>query len=662
MASFRPLPRFVSLVVAVATASAAFAVPALAGDGDEVRLLVTFAAPVDAATAGEGLPVADDFSPANVNGPSAAPVDDSKVQVLEFDTTADAAAAERLLARRDDVVAVEPDTLIYTATTATTATSSAVTHSGPASTVVAGFDTSAGSWGVRNTGQVVASKPGRAKVDVGATEAWPYATGKGVVVAVIDTGVDVSHPLLRDQLWRNPRAATPRTDPVTGRTYVNDVHGWNFAANNNRLYSTPDSDGHGTHVAGIIAGAADASSGFTGVAPDARLMVLKFLEGDSGRVSDAVAAIRYARDNGAHVINASWTSPVASTALQMALYESGLPVVTAAGNTARTLEQLPVYPVAWRLPNVVGVAAIDNAGAIASYSARSRELVDVVAPGSHILSTVPGGRLDRMSGTSQAAPHVTGALALALQHHRGRNAVEVVEAVRASVRPLPGMRDTRSGGLVRAPLVLDRLGTTVPACRQISPQRFTDVSAASVHGPAVGCLVSLGITQGRTDGTYGAVDGLTRGQVATMVARALERAGRLPAAPTVGRFSDVAPTGYVHRDAIEALAAVGIVRGRTETRFAPHAITTRAEFAAIVTRTNEYLAGGPYRIYGPKFSDTVGHADEGLLRAASGLRVVTGMTDGRFAPDAPVRRDQAASMLGRLLDRLVQEGLLEPAV
>jgi subtilisin family serine protease len=656
--SVRLPARLVALFVSIAAALAAFAVPAVADEG-EVRLLVTYAQPVDAASAGDGLPVADSFVTAGTasaaGAAGAAPgavAEESAVQVLDFDGHADAEAARRLLAGRDDVVAVEEDTLLHAAALDAAAT---------AAVDVSASNVGSGAWGVRNVGQRIDDRLGRAKVDVGATEAWPYATGRGVVVAVIDTGVDISHPLLRTQLWRNPRAATPRFDAASNRTYVNDVHGWNFVHHNTQLYAGPIGDAHGTHVAGTIAGARDDVTGFSGVAPDARLMVLKFMDGTSGNVSDAIAAIRYAAANGAHVINASWTSDRPSSALQTALAESGLPVVTAAGNHGANLDTQPLYPVAWRLPNVVGVAAIDHLGALASYSARSRDLVDVVAPGSTILSTIPERRLGWMSGTSQAAPHVTGAIALALQHHPGLSAVDVATAVRASVRPLPGMRDTRSGGLLRAPLLLDRLGTRVPACRSVPTQTFTDVRDGTAHAPSVGCLVSLGITQGRNDGTYGATEGLTRGQVASMVARVVDRAGQLPVPPDTGRFGDVPVTGYVHRDSIESLARVGIVQGRSATVFDPDATTTRAEFAAIVTRTNEYLAGGPWRIYGPRFSDTVGHVEESRLRAATGLRVVAGLNDGSFAPDADVRRDQAASMLGRLLDRLVQEGLLEPA-
>ena len=648
--SVRLPSRLLALFASVAATLAVFAVPAVADEG-EVRLLVTYAEPVDAASADDGLPVAGTFSTASA--PAAGAVgEDSAVQVLSFDGHADAEAARGLLAGREGVVSVEEDSLLYPAAVdpATTTTSTAVPS----------WDAGAGSWGVRNFGQRIEGRDGRARIDIGATEAWPYATGRDVVVAVIDTGVDVGHPLLRDQLWRNPRAGTTRVGPWG--TVVGDVHGWNFAQGNAQLFRDPVADAHGTHVAGIIAGAPDETSDFSGVAPDAKLMVLKFMDGASGTVSAAIAALHYAVAHGADVINASWTSPTPSLALQVALAETGLPVVAAAGNSGpSTLEAHPLYPVAWRLDNVVGVAAIDHLGQLASYSTRSRDLVDVVAPGSNILSTVPGQRLARMSGTSQAAPHVTGAIALALQHHPELSAGEVIAAVRASVRPLAGMRETRSGGLVRAPLLLDRLGTPVPACPHATAAAFTDVRLGTAHAPAVSCLVSLGITQGRNDGTYGATSDLTRGQVASMVARVLDRTGRLPAAPEVGRFVDFAGD-HVHRDAIEALASVGIVLGRSDDVYDPDTTTTRAEFAAIVTRTNDFVSGGPWRVYGPRFADTVGHVDEGRLRAALGLRIVAGLTDGSFAPDTAVRRDQAATMLGRLLDRLVQEGLLDPAV
>lgn len=127
--------------------------------------------------------------------------------------------------------------------------------------------------------------------------------------------------------------------------------------------------------------------------------------------------------------------------------------------------------------------------------------------------------------------------------------------------------------------------------------------------------------------------------------------------PARGRFSDLDTNG--HRDNIERLAAIGIVQGATSTTYGPGRPVSRAEFAAIVVRAAEWLADGEVRATGPGFTDTRGHPSAAMIDKAAGLRIVTGRSPGVFDPNAPLRRDQAASMTTRLLDRLVQQGLLE---
>jgi subtilisin family serine protease len=596
-------------LLAAFTAPAAWGLDATPGEAAE-RWLVTLDAPV--LSSGFALEVGAEA----VGTPVSA-----RVQVLSFPDAASRDEGLRHLAGRADVIAVEPDTELE-----------AALHLDPAW------------WHLVNTGQFVTGTPGRTHIDVGAHLAWPHADGDGVVIALIDGGVDVDHPHLRDQLWHNPE----------GGPYL---HGKNLVDGDGQLSHGATGDRHGTHVAGILAGAAD-EHGRSGVAPGARLMVLRFMDGERGSLADAIQAIQWATAHGADVINASWTTPQPLVSLRMALVESGLPVVVAAGNSGRPLDEVPSYPASWRLPNVISVTAVDHRGQLASFSATSPDAVDVGAPGVAIRSSVPGGGFGTVSGTSQAAPIVTGAVALALQHGPDLAPDEVAETVRRSVRPLESLRDTRGGGIVRAPSLLDGTGTRILTCPEATPTAFVDVSPDSPHARGIGCLLRAGVARARTDTTFGTSDRLTRAQTATLLANVLERAtGALPPPPTVGRFQDV-PRGTVHRDNIETLAGLGLISGRSANRFDPSAATTRGEFAALAIRLVEHLADGPARAgTGVSFSDTAGHTHERRIRQAATSRILHGLPDGTFAPDRPLRRDQAASMVNGLLDRLLHQGL-----
>ena len=612
------------------------------GEIDASRLLVTYEQPVGTQAAVASLQdsgIVPLDSDVELAAPASVSPATSAVQVFDFGDADTAAAAASSLADQPGVVSVEPDVLIRPAH-----------HTG---------SVMPSSWWLQNDGAEKDGVEGRRGADIGAPHAWHEATGDGIVVAVIDTGVDISHPALRDRLWVNPGERRDGTD-TDGNGFVDDLHGWNFAQDNGQLFVSAVADAHGTHVAGVIVGAPHEASGSAGAAPDARVMVLRFIDGDAGRTSDAIAAIRYAVMNGADVINASWGSAQPSNALRTVLQEIDLPVVVSAGNAGVAIEDEPIYPAAWDIDNVISVAATEHTGALAPFSTYSRDRVTVAAPGVRIAGPYPGGRYALASGTSQAAPLVSAILAMALERHPGLMGAELADAVRATVRPLSAAAETRSGGLARAPALLDHLGTRFPACSSGGEVAFSDVRAGSVHHDAVACMVAFEVTRGVTSTRYGSELGLTRAQVTTMVARALDRAARSPAVPEVARFTDVAEDS-THRDAIEALGAAGIVHGTSATTFSPSRTVTRAELAGVVARAAEYAAEGEVRAATASFVDLAGIDDTEAIDKAAWLRIVLGQPDGRFEPDEPVRRDQAASMVSRLLDRWVQQGILDAA-
>ncbi len=245
-------------------------------------------------------------------------------------------------------------------------------------------------WGLDNTGQTVSGQAGTADVDVNAPQAWAATKGDPrVVVAVIDTGVDIDHPDLAGRIWTNPGEIAGNGLDDDGNGYVDDVHGWNFFNGNNDVYDPYDGDEHGTHVAGTIAANLNNGVGGAGVAPNVQIMPLKFLGPDGGTTVGAISAMDYATRMGVRIANNSWGGGGYSAALEDMIRSSGIAFVAAAGNDGQDTDVSPSYPSGYDLPNVLSVAAVDNTGALARFSNYGATSVDVGAPGVKVLSTVP---------------------------------------------------------------------------------------------------------------------------------------------------------------------------------------------------------------------------------------------------------------------------------
>jgi thermitase len=298
-------------------------------------------------------------------------------------------------------------------------------------------------WGLNNANDV----------DVDAPEAWQVTTGNPTtIVAVIDTGIDLTHPDLAGRIWTNPGevGGNGRDDDRNG--YVDDVHGWNFITDTSDV---TDQNGHGTHVAGILGAAGNNATGGAGVNWNARIMPLKFMGalGD-GSIDDAVRAIYYAVNEGARVINASWGSSTYSQSLVDAISFAGahnVVFVTAAGNEDANNDVTPSYPANIRLPNVISVAAVDASGNLGQFSNYGATTVDIAAPGIAIRSTIPGGGYANYSGTSMASPFVAGVASLLVGLHPDWTAKQVVQQVLATAKPLPMLAGKAiTGGIVSA--------------------------------------------------------------------------------------------------------------------------------------------------------------------------------------------------------------------
>lgn len=258
---------------------------------------------------------------------------------------------------------------------------------------------------------------------INAPDAWRYSRGAGVKVAVLDSGIDLSHPDLH----------------VAGGVNLID---------HKQTYN--DDRGHGTHVAGTIA-ALDNRQGVVGVAPDARLYAVKVID-KNGEIwaSDVVEGLEWSVKNRMDVVNMSFGSPEDDPAIRKAIsraHKSGLVLVASAGNEGPKPNSVH-YPALY--PEVIAVSAIDQNDAIASFSSVGPQ-VALAAPGVGVYSTFMGGGYATMSGTSMAAPHVTGVAALRLSQHPGETPDQVAAALKKGADRLPGLtRDQQGAGLVDA--------------------------------------------------------------------------------------------------------------------------------------------------------------------------------------------------------------------
>lgn len=296
-----------------------------------------------------------------------------------------------------------------------------------------------------------------------ASSAWnANQKGAGIVVAVIDSGVQRTHPQLRSQMYVNPGESgldAQGRDKATngidddGNGLVDDVSGYDFASDSG---SVSDGSGHGTHVSGIIAG--DSSQGsIKGIAPNAKILPLDFMTDDgSGNISDAIRAMVYAADRGAKVVNASWGGAPCSATLQSAIEDlgkRGVLFVAAAGNSGVDITSEPEYPAAFDLSNQVTVGASTNRDYMAVFSNYSYSLAHLMAPGTNIWSTYPGSTTYSMNGTSMAAPFVSGAAAVLFGARPNATPEQVKSALLTSVDSGPFQVSSRGRLNIRKALI-----------------------------------------------------------------------------------------------------------------------------------------------------------------------------------------------------------------
>jgi subtilisin family serine protease len=307
-------------------------------------------------------------------------------------------------------------------------------------------------WALENTGQ----RGGTAESDIRAILAWSKTEGNSdVVVAVLDSGVDYTHRDLMQNMWIRPSSLPEYVDNELG--YANDEHGFNAVDN---LADPMDDNGHGTHCAGIIGAEGDNDEGIAGVNWHVQIMPLKFIgPSGSGTTKDAIEAINYAIERkraGVNIraINASWGSRQYSKALEDVIREAGdegILFIAAAGNASTDNDSSPHYPSNYDLPNVISVAATDRNDELAGFSNYGIKSVQIAAPGADIMSTWLGHLYEEHSGTSMAAPVVTGVAALVVSSEPNISMRLLRARLMASVDKLPQLKGkVETGGRINA--------------------------------------------------------------------------------------------------------------------------------------------------------------------------------------------------------------------
>jgi subtilisin family serine protease/subtilisin-like proprotein convertase family protein len=480
-------------------------------------------------------------------------------------------------------------------------------------------------WDMLNTGQ----NSGTKGADDNATQAWNATTGSpGVVVAVMDTGIDYDNPDLYLNIWIN-QAEIPKSrlknlvdvnhdgyisfrdlnNPInqgpgkitdinhdgvidaadilapmvlnaqgqdTGQggwafpgntqdgdtAHPNDFIGWNFVNNTNDPF---DDNGHGTHVAGTIGAVGNNGVGVAGVDWNVQIMPVKFLDSTgTGTETNFLSALSFSIQHGAQITNNSWDgfgdSPIVFDAIQTA-QAHGQIFVAAAGNGSGNNDVTPDYPSSFNLDNIVSVAATDQNNKLAGFSNFGASTVDLGAPGVDILSTTPNDTYSIMSGTSMAAPHVTGTLALVWGEHPTWTYKQVIAQVENTVTKVPALEGkTVTGGLLNIGAAVGAAPTTTP------PPTVTGVTET---GATTGNLTGITITFSDTIG--------------------------VPSIRAAGSITLTGPTGNVI-----PITAINIVANTTDKQFtlsfAPQTAAgtyTLSLSSAILDRDNDPLV--PYK-------------------------------------------------------------------
>ena len=403
------------------------------------------------------------------------------------------------------------------------------------------YATNAQLWGMYGDDQPASSGPSGTTNQFGsqAEKAWEAGlTGsRSVFIGIVDEGVDFSHPDLAANIWSNPFEVPGDGIDNDANGYADDIRGWDFYSNDASVYDGAGDD-HGTHVAGTIGGVGGNGVGVAGVSWNVTLIPTKFLGTDGGYTTGAIKALDYLTDlktrHGLNIVasNNSWGGGGYSAALHSAIIRganAGILFVAAAGNSAVDTDVTANYPSnystlqgtsttrAATYEAVISVAALTSSGGLASFSNYGATTVDIAAPGAGINSTLPGGGYGAYSGTSMAAPHVAGSIALLAAARPGMTAADTRTAILSTARPTTaltgrtvtgGRLDVAAAANVAPPVdIAVSGGTIVEGNAGVTQLAFTvTLSAATNSTVAVNYATANGTATAGTD--YVATSGM----------------------------------------------------------------------------------------------------------------------------------------------------------
>lgn len=274
-------------------------------------------------------------------------------------------------------------------------------------------------WAIYNYGQTI-QQDGISGIDINVLPAWNTTNGsKNILVAVVDTGIDIS--------------CTPFKN-------VNMLNGWDFYNNDATVYDEFLYDYHGTYIGTTIAK----------IAPQVSILPIKFMEGTSGTIEDAIKGINFAISKGAKIINCSWNFTEYNEELYHIIKDNpDVLFVCSAGNYSVNIDDSPIYPCAYHLENIINVLAIDNRGNLHSTSGYGKNVVDVAAPGNNVKVILPENEEAFMNGTSVAAAYVSAMAALILSANEYINIVDLKEIIISSAQKIESLSEKCvAGGLI----------------------------------------------------------------------------------------------------------------------------------------------------------------------------------------------------------------------